>query len=482
MQDGAQLPDSVLTSKPRSGARDLLSQLHQQEAASMPHSPTSHNLADQADVMALTAPMGLQQKQAWLKMQSARLLAQADQRASQSDLPRADMSAAWEQAPSPGQVQSKARDLQSKLRQAGSGLQSVRSDKLQTRLSGLQPQGSGGQLQPGQSALQSSGSGQLQSGTQSLGSGHLQTGQSMSQSSGSGHLQTGQLQAGQQYSGQLQAGELQSGQLDHPLRQQLARQDAVQTAEQQVWDQQKAVKEQQPLQHIQQHSHQPAASGLASQAEGSNMPISMAQQPLHAGLSAQMPRLATLQQPQHRLTGTQLPGIVGHSHARPDVTPGTAPANDLGDPPEAMPGSGISGDTSAFANRRSSSSTAANLEAQHRAMAMFAGRDTQSGSWGHVEFPNASVQSSIRASASPRQLDAPRITKSWSRNSSPEQLLSPGMPSSSQTASLALTTGQMLHPGSASFASARGQPITLALTSGTQAANPTTPPSQPRYT
>ena len=439
----------------------------------MPQSPTSRNLADQADVMALTAPMGLQQKQAWLKMQSARLLAQADERASQSDLPRADMFAAWEQAPSPGQVQSKARDLQSKqlLRQAGSGLQSVRSDKLQTRLSGLQPQGSGGQLQPGQSALQS------------LGSGHLQTGQSMSQSSGSGHLQTGQLQAGQQHSGQLQAGEPQSGQLDHSLRQQLARQDAVQAAEQQVRDQQKAVKEQQPLQ---QHSHQPTAYGLASQAEGPNMPISMAQQPLHAGLSAQMPRLANLQQPQHRLADTQLPGIVGHSHARPDVTPVTAPANDLGDPPEAMPGSGISGDTSAFANRRSSSSssTAANLEAQHRAMAMFAGRDTHSGSWGHMGFPNASVQSSIRASASPRQSDAPRITKSWSasRNSSPGQLLSSGMPSSLQTASLALTTGQMLHPGLASFASAPGQPITPALTSGTQAANPATAPSQPRYT
>ena len=326
------MPEVPPASRLRAGAKDLLSQMHQQQAASRPALPSSQDLADKADAMSMSqaAHPHAQHLPSWLQEQqqqqhSAWQTSSTEQTARQSDGRFQDSAAAGQQSTQmkphgvtagSGQVQagpSPAGQLywrQSDLQSAGSGqlqsgqlqsgqlqsgqLQSgqLQSGQLQSRFSGQQQSGQlqsrlsdqqqSGQLQSrlsGQqqsehlpsdsSSLQSSGSGQMQSRQSSQQS--LGLGQSELQSHGSGQLRSGLQSAGP---GRLQSGQRQSGQLPEAVRQQVARLNALRAAEHQMSEQKKAFadrQQQQPTQHT-------PASTTASQNYSPSIPSSMSQQ------------------------------------------------------------------------------------------------------------------------------------------------------------------------------------------------------------
>ncbi len=214
------MPEALAASKLRAGAKDLLSQMHQQQAGSRPASPSSQDLADKADAMSMSqaAPGHAQHLPAWLQTQ---------QQQQQQQQHLAWQKSSTEQAArhSDGRFQDDAAAGQQGTQVKPQGV-TVGSGRVQP---GSSP---GGQLYWGQSGLQSAGSGQLQSRLSGqLQSGQLQSGQLQSRLSGqqqseqmiSGQLQSGQLQArllGQQQSGQLQSrlsDQQQSGQLQSRL-------------------------------------------------------------------------------------------------------------------------------------------------------------------------------------------------------------------------------------------------------------------------
>jgi len=362
------MPEALPASKLRAGAKDLLSQMHQQQAASRPASPSSQDLADKADAISMSqaAPAHAQHLPAWLQAQQQQQQQQhlawqkslTEQTATQSDGRFQDdapagqqgtqvkphgvtVGSGWVQAgQSPGgQLYSRQSDLQS----AGSGqLQSrfsgqQQSGQLQSRLSGQQHSE---QMLSESSSLQSSGSGQMQSRKSSQQS--LGLGQSELQSHGSGQLRSGLQSAGpgRLQSGQRQAGQMQSGQLPEAVRQQVARLNALRAAERQMSEQKKAFadkQQQQPSQHT-------PASSAASQGYSPSIPSSMSQQlpgdiaVMNTGMPQQMAQLTSLQRAQmlirqHQLQAMQLPNSAGYLGTAPGTLPSSMTSHTLGNKP-----------------------------------------------------------------------------------------------------------------------------------------------------
>ena len=390
------MPEALAASKLRAGAKDLLSQMHQQQAGSRPASPSSQDLADKADAMSMSqaAPGHAQHLPAWLQTQqqqqqqhSAWQKSSTEQAARHSDGRFQDDAAAGQQGTQvkpqgvtvgSGRVQpgsSPGGQLywgQSGLQSAGSGqlqlrlsgqlqsgqLQSgqLQSGQLQSRLSGQQQseQMNSGQLQSGQlqsrlsgqqqseqlhsesSSLQSSGSGQMQSRQSSQQS--LGLGQSELQSHGSGQLRSGLQSAGP---GQLQSGQRQSGQLPEAVRQQVARLNALRAAERQMSKQKKAFADKQQQQHPSQRT---PASTAASQGYSPSIPSSVSQQlsgdiaVMITGMPQQMAQLTSLQRAQmlirqHQIQAMHLPNSAGHLGTAPGALLDNMPSHNLGDKP-----------------------------------------------------------------------------------------------------------------------------------------------------
>ena len=377
------MPEVPPASRLRAGAKDLLSQMHQQQAASRPALPSSQDLADKADAMSMSqaAHPHAQHLPSWLQEQqqqqhSAWQTSSTEQTARQSDGRFQDSAAAGQQSTQmkphgvtagSGQVQagpSPAGQLywrQSDLQSAGSGqLQSgqLQSGQLQSRFSGQQQSGQlqsrlsdqqhSGQLQSrlsGQqqsehlpsdsSSLQSSGSGQMQSRQSSQQS--LGLGQSELQSHGSGQLRSGLQSAGP---GRLQSGQRQSGQLPEAVRQQVARLNALRAAEHQMSEQKKAFAERQQ----QQPTQQTPASTTASQNYSPSIPSSMSQQlsgdiaVMKTGMPQQMAHLTSLQRAQmlirqHQIQAMPYPNSAGHPGTAPGALPDSMTSHKLGNKP-----------------------------------------------------------------------------------------------------------------------------------------------------
>ena len=375
------MPEVPPASRLRAGAKDLLSQMHQQQAASRPALPSSQDLADKADAMSMSQaahphahhlPSWLQEQQQ--QQHSAWQTSSTEQTARQSDGRFQDSATAGQQSTQmkphggtagSGQVQagpSPAGQLywrQSDLQSAGSG--QLQSGQLQSRFSGQQQSGqlqsrlsdqqqsrqlqsrlSGQQqsehLPSDSSSLQSSGSGQLQSRQSSQQS--LGLGQSELQLHGSGQLRSGLQSAGP---GRLQSGQRQSGQLPEAVRQQVARLNALRAAEHQMSEQKKAFadrQQQQPTQHT-------PASTTASQNYSPSIPSSMSQQlsgdiaVMKTGMPQQMAHLTSLQRAQmlirqHQIQAMPFPNSAGHPGTAPGALPDSMTSRTLGNKPGGL--------------------------------------------------------------------------------------------------------------------------------------------------
>ncbi len=504
------MPEALPASRLRAGAKDLLSQMHQQQAGSRPASPTSQDLADKADAMSMSqaAPGHAQHLSAWLQTQqqqqqqhSAWQRSSTQQAARHSDGRFQDDAAAGQQGSQvkPHGVTVGSGHVQAGLSPGGqlswgqSGLQSAGSGQLQSRLSGQLQSGQlqsrlSGQQQSEQilsesSSLQSSGSGQMQSRQSSLQS--LGLGQSELQSHGSGQLRSGLQSAGP---GQLQPGQRQSGQLPEAVRQQVARLNALRAAERQMSEQKKAFANKQQQQQL--PSQHTPASTTASQGYSPSIPSSMSQQlsgdiavMKKTGMPQQMAHLTSLQRAQmlirqHQIQAMQLPNRAGHLGTAPGASPDNITSHKLGDKPGGIGGDtfggqsgsaphespasvpgigssdkpgGLSGDADQGPDRHTSSSTTAFMDAQRKLIASLS-RNPIGSDWGQ---PNPGF---VPSTSSPRPLQSlgtPNAAFSFpGPGSSPRLSQSQGQ-THSQSASPALSPqqpqplGAQMHPPAA---------------------------------
>lgn len=474
----AQGPDAAPTAKPKTGARDLLTQAHQQEAgqeeeAGQPMSASTQGLAATADAFSMrqVAPGGMLQQPAWLQLQqqqqqqqqSARQLAQGEQFAGRAE---AGGAVPLHLSAGSGQLQSRQSGLQAAVSgqlpsrqsaQQRSDQQSLRSWQLHSRPSGqqhseLQSHGSG-QFQTEASGVQSSGSEQMQSRQ----SGPRLTGQVQSglQSHASGQLRSDLESLG---SGMMQPGQLQTGQLSEAVRQQLARINALQAAERQMHDQKKAFtdkQQQQQQQPIQQASTPAAASQADSQPLTSTLPQQLPADLslMGTGLPQHKAGVTSLQRAQLLIREQQLKGMHLPSRAsRQGLAHGNMPGTSLGVHPSDVPGdtmlSGL--------DRHASSSTASDLQAPRRAIAPSAARDPKSASWGQLGGPSSASLPAASLSRLPQSLEG-GLTAAPHSGSSPRLCLplaraksqSPSPASSlGQSHPLGFSSSQMLPPAS----------------------------------
>lgn len=493
------MPEALAASKLRAGAKDLLSQMHQQQAGSRPASPSSQDLADKADAMSMSqaAPGHAQHLPAWLQTQqqqqqqhSAWQKSSTEQAARHSDGRFQDDAAAGQQGT---QVKPQGVTVGSGRVQPGSspggqlywgqsGLQSAGSGQLQLRLSGqlqsgqlqsrLSGQQQSEQLHSESSSLQSSGSGQMQSRQSSQQS--LGLGQSELQSHGSGQLRSGLQSAGP---GQLQSGQRQSGQLPEAVRQQVARLNALRAAERQMSKQKKAFADKQQQQHPSQRT---PASTAASQGYSPSIPSSVSQQlsgdiaVMITGMPQQMAQLTSLQRAQmlirqHQIQAMHLPNSAGHLGTAPGALLDNMPSHNLGDKPggivddtfggqlgsatnmspASVPGigpsdkpGGLSGDAINGLDTHTSSSTAAVMDAQRKLIASLA-RNLKGSDWGQ---PNPGLPSASSPRL-PQSLGTPNAAFSFPRSgSSPRLSQSQGLASPASSQRQPQPLGAQMHP------------------------------------
>ncbi|DBA77188.1 TPA: hypothetical protein ACH3X1_009762 [Trebouxia sp. C0004] len=469
-QAKGQMPEALPASRLRAGAKDLLSQMHEQQAASRPASPSSQDLADKADAISMShAAPAHAQPLPWLQAQqqqqqqhSAWQNSVTEQTARQSDSQFQDDAAAGQQGI---QVKPHGVTVGSGRAQAGqssggqlyyrqSDLQSAGSGQLQSRLSGQQQSGQlqtrlSGQQQSEQmlsesSGLQSSASGQMQSRQSSQQS--LGLGQSELQSHGSVQLRSGLQSAGpgRLQSGQRQAGQMQAGQLPEAVRQQVARLNALRAAERQMSEQKQAFADKQQQQQPSQHTpaSTPASHGYSPSVPSQQLPGDIAA--MKAGMPQQLTSLQRAQMLiwQHQLQAMQFPNSVetvpgalpdsmtshdlgnkpgtalddafgGQLGLSPDVSPasmpGIAPSNKPGGPP---------GDTKHGLDRHTSSSTAAVVDTQRKVIASLP-KNPKGSDWGQ---PTPGFVPSTSSPRQPQSLGTPNAAFSYPGSGSSPRL------------------------------------------------------------